>query len=456
MKKLFIAACLLLCLIPSVGMLFFPTTKTSENKPMAAAPQLLLEDGSLNRAFFSDFETWFTQRMALRNDMVYADAMVQSGVFHQSNVDGVILGTDGWLYYSATLPDYQGTDVMSQRELYNLAHNFSVVQQYLQQRQIGFVLTIAPNKNTLYPENMPYYDAPVANADHSAQLLGDYLQQTDVTYLDLFRLFRQQEEVLYLKRDSHWNAKGAYLVYRGLMEQMALTPDTYGEPGVEENTNGDLNRMLYGFHGIPESDYVYDLPLDYTYASKSTSVEDGWLITENANGSGTLLMFRDSFANNLIPFFSQSFQTAYYSKGEPNLLEMYVELYQPDQVVIQKVERNIADYLENPPILTPPEAQLPSNILIAQTETGAVVENTDSDTRYYRISGTVEGSQWLHTDTQIVVRVGQRYYQAYHTGEEGFLLYLKKEDVAQTDKLQVYLVNGDTCTQVMSSQIVLP
>ena len=39
----FVAACLLLCLIPSVGMLFFPTTKTSENKPMASAPELLTE-----------------------------------------------------------------------------------------------------------------------------------------------------------------------------------------------------------------------------------------------------------------------------------------------------------------------------------------------------------------------------------------------------------------------------
>lgn len=62
MKKysiLFIVVCLVLCMIPSVGMLFFPTTQTSENKAMAAAPQLLTEEGSLNQAFFSDFEKYF-------------------------------------------------------------------------------------------------------------------------------------------------------------------------------------------------------------------------------------------------------------------------------------------------------------------------------------------------------------------------------------------------------------
>ena len=52
MKKptYFIILCMLLCLIPSVGMLFFPTTRTSENRAMAEAPKLTAEDGSLNRA----------------------------------------------------------------------------------------------------------------------------------------------------------------------------------------------------------------------------------------------------------------------------------------------------------------------------------------------------------------------------------------------------------------------
>ena len=52
MKKtsiLFISLCLLLCLIPSVGMLFFPTVTTTENRAMAEAPRLITEEGSLNR-----------------------------------------------------------------------------------------------------------------------------------------------------------------------------------------------------------------------------------------------------------------------------------------------------------------------------------------------------------------------------------------------------------------------
>ena len=50
---LFVALCLTLCLIPSVGMLFFPTTQTTENKAMAAAPVLVTEEG---KVVLIDFE----------------------------------------------------------------------------------------------------------------------------------------------------------------------------------------------------------------------------------------------------------------------------------------------------------------------------------------------------------------------------------------------------------------
>ena len=192
----FIAACMALCLIPSVGMLFFPTTETTENKAMAAPPAILTEEGSLNRDFFKDFETWFNQRVALRNQLIYTDAMVQTKVFQESNVSGVIAGTDGWLYYSSTLEDYQGQNLLSERDLYNLASNFSLVEEYLEDRKIGFVLTIPPNKNTLYPENMPYYKSLVVNEDHNAKLLAPYLEKQEVSYVDLFALFEKQEETL--------------------------------------------------------------------------------------------------------------------------------------------------------------------------------------------------------------------------------------------------------------------
>lgn len=454
---LFITLCMVLCLIPSVGMLFFPTTQTTENRAMAPAPKLTAEDGSLNKSFFADFESYFTEHMALRNPLVFADAKIQTTLFQESNVSGVIDGTDGWLYYSSTLSDYQGTDVLSDRALHNLSNNFSIVQDYLRERNIDFVLTIAPNKNTLYGENMPYYKSLIVNSDHSAKLLSPYLAQQEVAYLDLFNLFEQQDEVLYLKQDSHWNRKGAFLVYDAIMDILALPHEDYADnpPELLRDDNGDLSKMLYSFYGKPEENYSYDVSDTYHYANEVDSLEDGWIITENPDGTGTLLMFRDSFANTLIPFFSAEFETAYYAKGEPNAMERYVESYDPDCVVIQKVERNITNYLENPPILTPPEGELPLYITIAETETTVQIEECMNDPSFYKLSGTLDPER-METDSETLVCVNGKYYRAYQTDDQAYMLYLKKDSFAESfADVQLYIVNGATCVQALSETVNL-
>ena len=452
---IFIAACMALCLIPSVGMLFFPTTETTENKAMAAPPAILTEEGSLNRDFFKDFETWFNQRVALRNQLIYTDAMVQTKVFQESNVSGVIAGTDGWLYYSSTLEDYQGQNLLSERDLYNLASNFSLVEEYLKDREIGFVLTIPPNKNTLYPENMPYYKSLVVNENHNAKLLAPYLEKQEVSYVDLFALFEKQEETLYLKRDSHWNNKGAYMAYSAMLDQLSLDYRKYAAPTLEKTANGDLNKMLYSFYGPLEENYTYDLPGSYAYKT-GDSVDDGWIITGNKKGEGTLLMFRDSFADTLIPFLSEEFETAYYSKEMPNGLEPYVESYEPDCVIIEKVERNMADYLRNPPILTPAEVELPADLTLAKTAATATLENFENDARYYKLSGTVTDSR-LKTDSRILISVDGRACRVYQWGEGDFFAYLKKDLFAESSaRVEVYILEADSAIQVLSTTLECP
>lgn len=462
MKKnyaiIFIAVCMVLCLIPSVGMLFFPTTRTTENRAMAAAPKLLTEDGSLNKSFIQDFESYFTEHIALRNPMIFMDAKIQAGIFGESNVSGVISGTDGWLYYSSTLDDYQGQNVMTDRALFNLAHNLSVVQEYLDAKDIPFVFTIAPNKNTLYSENMPYYKATVVNIDHSAKLLKTYLEDQGVQYLDLFQLFEEQEEILYMKTDSHWNMKGACLAYNGILDALAIPHEDYSAqtPTVVKTSEGDLNKMLYSFYGTADTDYVYELAGDYTYTT-GTNVEDGWIVTENADGQGSVLMFRDSFGNTLIPFFSSQFQTAYYSKGEPNALERYLESNPVDCVVIEKVERNIANYLNNPPILTAPTVELPNVFTIANTQTAIQVEECMNDINYYKFTGTADEKR-MDGDSRVLVSINGVLYQSYQIGSgNDFCLYLKKDAFTdETVDVEVYIVNGAKYLQALSTTIDLP
>lgn len=461
MKKLFIAfiaVFLAVCLIPFFGFLLFPTTETTENRAMSAAPRLTQEDGSPNASFFRDFENWFNERMGLRNELVSADAKIQSAVFAESSVGGVVRGTGGWLYYSSTLDDFRGTSVLSGRDLFCLAENFSVVRDWLEARGTAFILTVPPNKNTLYGDHMPYYDSVIVSDDHTAVLLGPLLTERGISYVDLFGLLSSDGRTLYLRRDSHWNNDGACLAYNAVMDALERPHAAYDGADVsyERTRDGDLNRMLYSFYGPYEENAVYPLPGAWTYDREGADVEDGWIVTEASGAEGTLLMFRDSFANTLIPFLSEEFGTACYSKGMPNALERYADAWDPDCVVIEKVERNISEYLSGPPVLTPAETDAPRDITIADTDTRIEVSVSENDVNYLAFTGTVDPAR-VTEDTRILVSVGDRTYPAYMTGGNGFLLYLKAADVnGPSAAVRVYAVSEGGAVLALYEELPLP
>lgn len=444
MKKylIFIIACVALCLLPFAGMAIYPTTVSTENKTMSAFPNLQTENGMINMDFFKEFETYFNEHFAFRNELVYADANIQTSVFQVSNVDSVTYGKNGWLYYSSTLNDYLGYNRMSERQIYNLAHNISLVCQYIKKTGSDFVLAIPPNKNTLYGEHMPYYDSYIVDHTHNIDLLAPKLQELGVPYADLPELFRNEDEILYLKRDSHWNGKGALMAYNCIMDSLGYVHKDYADISVTraKDEDGDLNRMLYTLYGEKELNYRYDITQEYAYANDTESVEDVWLETEGGMGNGTLLMFRDSFGNTLIPLIANQFEKAYFTKEVPYGLESLIEEYAPKTIIFEKVERNLSEYINMPPIISAPEENTPENVGSIKSSTTISLESLDYDADYYKISGSVEETL-LEEETDIIVKINDNYYKAFHSGVNSYELYIKKEN------LQIYPITIDVLTK---------
>ena len=138
-----------LCLIPSVGMLL-PQTQGSatENRKLALWPQLRTEEG-WNTDFLSEAGEYFQDHFGFRQQLVTANALINGKIFGVSTADGVIQGKNGWLYYKDSLSDYLGTEPMSERALFNVAHTLSMMQDYTEKSGAKFLFTIAPNKNTV-------------------------------------------------------------------------------------------------------------------------------------------------------------------------------------------------------------------------------------------------------------------------------------------------------------------
>lgn len=480
MKKtgnvIYIVVCLLFCALPFIGMTFYKTDTTTENKTLASFPDWE-KDGKWNAAYFDELSAYFKDHFAFRQELVSADAEIQSKVFQVSNVDTVMVGTEDWLYYTDTLDDYLGQNTMTNRQVFNTVNNIRLLQQYVEEQGAKFVLTVAPNKNSLYGENMPYYAKNRIRDTNNMDLLTPKFIKEEISYVDLFTAFEEQNEILYLKRDSHWNNKGAILAYDTILDQLMIEHETFENVEIirEKTEYGDLNKMLYPLTAKPEWNYYPQDAKQWFYVSKEEDVEAAWIETECEEGNGSLLMFRDSFGNTLLPLMAQQFGKAYFSKGTPYQIADYMEQYQPELVLVEKVERNIDEYMLEPPIMRGPAADISLDDVVENIKKDSVsvniaecMENTD----YMVISGEIDASL-VDAKGRIYVGIWEEgdatlgmCYEAFTVTTEnsdyGYKLYLPKEDlisfgIMTGDMVRVdILVRNDDTTKLIGTQTVTP
>lgn len=346
--KIFTAAFLLLCILPSAGMLFLPPTEAAANERLTPVPQLKSEDGSWNQNVLDDATNYIADHFALRQEMVTANAMLQTGLLATSPAEDVIYGTDGWLYYAETLDDYQNRATLTDEEVQQIAQTIADMQAYCEARGAQFVFTIAPNKNSLYPEHMParylQSDSP-GNYEKLKPLLKEY----GVHYADLFTFLSEQDEILYLKTDSHWTNRGAALAHDFLMETLGLphTAFAQAEYTTAETHRGDLYEMLYPKGTAREAQQTYETT--FSYVSEPRTAEDILIQTTSPDApNGRLLLCRDSFGNALHPFLAEDFREATITRQMPYPLE---QVQAGDTVIMEIVERNLANLLKYPPNL---------------------------------------------------------------------------------------------------------
>lgn len=439
MKKIrnicYIVVCLLICILPFTGMLVYNKEIVTEQGTESSASQNREKDDVWYTDFPEKFSDYFSSHLAFRDYLISGDSEIQSRLFGVSNVDTVIVGTEGWLYYKDTLDDYLGQNRMSERSIYNAAHNLALLQQYVTEQGADFVFTVAPNKNSLYGQNMPYYMQHQVSEEKNMTLFQPALEKAGVSYVDLFAAFEEQEETLYLKRDSHWNQKGAILAYHTLLDSLQVEHNTYEDTDAvrEKNEIGDLNQMLYPATAKPEWNYIYQNENTFSYVTDTESVEDAWIETENGKGSGNVLMFRDSFGNTLLPLMANQFEKGYFSKSVPYRITEYMEKTSPNLVIVEKVERNIDEFAKKPPIMEAPEVSLDGELKEKLDGTSLQKEISGYDASFWTFSGILDESIKDSSNVYLRLTIGDesRTYEAFTiTMEEsdyGYQLYLPVE-----------------------------
>lgn len=243
----------------------------------------------------------------------------------------MVLGTDGWLYYSGTLDDYQGRNLLSDRELFNIVHNLSLIQEYVEGQGSTFRLTIAPNKNSLYSGNMPYYYRKGGRIILPCSAPGFWLQEFNIQiYL---MLLDPGMRYCILKETPTGTTGARYWHITALMDSIGREHETYLNVPyeIQKVHTGDIDEMLYPLAAEPEEEYFYDKQQSFSYVNDVTDNMDEWIETVNPDKQGSILMFRDSFGESLLPFVADEMGKGYFSRLVPYNLTQIEDLH-PDYV----------------------------------------------------------------------------------------------------------------------------
>lgn len=439
-------AFLTVCMVPSVGMLFYPERKPAANQILAPPPSLAEEDGRFNTAVLQETSDYLSDHFAFRQELITAHSALMAKMFQVSTEDKVLLGKEGWLFYRETVAGHLRKSPLSEDQLRASARALALMAEYARSRGASLSFTSAPNKATLYPQYLPNLGQPLPGESDLERLIP-LLEEKGVDYIDLLDPLRQaaQSESLYFRLDSHWNAQGAALAQERLLTALGKEFISFRQSASRpvQTHRGDLYEMLYPAGTSLDWDFQFERPFAFSYVRQPRGPEDQRIETTRPEKSGSLLMFRDSFGNHLYPLMAEEYSSALFSRSMPYQMTL-LDQCGADTVVIELVERNLSYLATQAPVLPAPERQLTGGS--PPMGRGSVRLSTSDASPlegYTRLEGVLTGE--VDCGSPIYVQLGGRLYEASPVGknwQDGhpFVLYIPQDGPQRGEVL--YLQGG--------------
>lgn len=358
-KKILVPLFLAVIWVPLVVMLITPSQQVSEleNRTLASAPQF---DADKPHRFVADFDAYFNDHFGLREPLIRLYRLLEVKVFRVSQAANVIFGKDGWLFQAGReqVADMRNNWPFSESALNEWGQVLSSKHEALEKRGIEYLIVFAPNKHLIYPDKTPAQLKRVRPFSRVDQIVDHLEKNTDVPYLDLRPALRKARETLrpYHKTDTHWNAWGAYVGYREIIERLRqrfpeLEPVKLGPEDFfkHEEPGGDLARSLSMPERLPEIDIT---PKDwkpscarYLLLPEAPSTDERFsqeFGTQCDKGHVRALIFADSYILAMVDYLSDTFAYVHYYPASPVPLDGMLEVideHDPDVVIEERSTR---------------------------------------------------------------------------------------------------------------------
>jgi len=361
----FIALFLSILLLPLLDIFLpiAPRAEFSENRTLASRPALVWTRAGIE-SFPARFGEYFKDRFGFRKNLIQLHTIYKTKLLAQSPNRKVLLGGNGWLYFTGEAETFlQYLKPFSEEELNGLTAAIESSGKWFGEHKILFFILVAPNKQTIYPEFLPEPQAAWTRYNHFDDFLRHFKSHSPLdVFIDIKQsLLREKNEGkrVYYQTDSHWNNLSAFLAYDRILTKLRQynVQATGKKPGdfewVTRPYSGDLVNLL-GVERLFSEKNDFLVPryrpmaviqtIEKGEKFHSVSVTFPVIISEADKAiSKKVLFLRDSQLDAAIPLFSESFRrTVYINYGEnPDVIKKILEAEKPDIVLCEIVERNL-------------------------------------------------------------------------------------------------------------------
>lgn len=349
-RKLMIFMLLLLFIPLSGNLLFQPKTFSALENRMLSDKVLWDKDLLKSGILAERVERFVQDQFPLREIFINLKSDVQVVLGKEEN-NGVYLGKDDYLFEKAKKYDEK-----------ILRENIDAVNELNTRLEGKLNVLVVPPSSLINDDKLPAF-ADTEKENTQFQYIQNHLQMEDRTDLHYLFMMHKKENV-YFRTDHHWTQYGAYLAYRELMNSFSMTPVDNTDFTVHK-TSGFLGTYYSKFRGSftePEEFVLYesetaDLEVEYIGENR---VENRVIFKENLDlydkykayldgnyplirirnanqkNDRKILVLKDSFANAMVPYLSESFSEVHYlDLRYYNLsLKEYIEKEHFDEVIL--------------------------------------------------------------------------------------------------------------------------
>lgn len=291
-----------------------------ENRILEQKPRLSLSS-AMDGSYMEKYEAYQSDQFAGRDAWIEISTDLEL-LLGRRESNQVFKGKDHYLLED--LESDQGTNV---QENIRAIHSFSEKNRNLQQ-----YFLIAPNAAEIWKNKLPAF-AVTENQQEQLNKLRESLPE-DVIWIDAYGALEQhKEEEIYYHTDHHWTSLGAWYAFEEAKKDMELN-ETYTEPliscAVTDSFNGTLSARSGYERGYRELIHIYFPDGESSTQVVVHDVEKGEKraslyvpeklkekdqygvflggnsplldIQTTSESPEKLLIFKDSYANCLIPF----------------------------------------------------------------------------------------------------------------------------------------------------------